>query len=30
VKYNEGIVPDVDEVGVVSARKKQYIFHKKK
>ncbi len=30
MKYNEGIVPNVDEVGVVSVRKKQYIFHKRK
>jgi hypothetical protein len=30
VKYNEDIVPNADEVGVVSVRKKQYTFHKRK
>jgi hypothetical protein len=30
VKYSEGVVPDVDEVGVIGVRKNQYTFHKKK
>jgi hypothetical protein len=28
--HNEGHVPNVDEMGVVGVKKKQYIFHKKK
>jgi hypothetical protein len=30
VKYSEGVVPNVDEVGVIGVRKNQYTFHKKK
>jgi hypothetical protein len=30
VKYNEGVVLDFDEVGVIGVRKKQYTFHKRK
>jgi hypothetical protein len=29
VKYSEGVVSDVDEVGVIGVRKNQYTFHKK-
>jgi hypothetical protein len=30
VTHNEGQVPDVDEMGVVGVKKKQYTFHKRK
>jgi hypothetical protein len=29
VKYSEDVI-DIDEVGVIGVRKKQYTFHKKK
>jgi len=28
--HNEGHVPNVDEMGVVGVKKKQYTFHKRK
>ncbi len=30
ISYNETHISDVDDVGVVSVKKKQYSFHKKK
>jgi hypothetical protein len=30
VKYSEDVVLDIDEVGVIGVRKKQYTFHKRK